>query len=165
MAHPLTRSYCEGGEGQVDTSEKPRISARSPVLPMIFTLEIVPSAPFVPRIFVYPSISFPRRPDYRSHRAGSVFFTSCRHFACPCDGVIPLIIAVKICWFGINCRWVGSGCELFSLVVDCRSLVGGMIVALALSLRAVERCDDARRAGAVVMARRISVVRRPWRLG
>ena len=52
MAHPLTRSYCEGGEGQVDTSKTPRISARSPVLPMIFTLEIVPSAPFVPRIFV-----------------------------------------------------------------------------------------------------------------
>ena len=81
-------------------------------------------------------------------------------------GVISLIIAFKICWFGFDCRWVGCGCELFSFVVDCRSLVGGgMIVALALSLRAVEHCDDARRAGAVVMARRISVVRRPWRLG
>ena len=66
---------------------------------------------------------------------------------------------------GFNCQWEGCGCVVSSFLVACRSLVGGMFVALALSLRAVERCDDARRAGAVVMARRISVVRRPWRLG
>ena len=75
----------------------------------------------------------------------------------------PLIIAFKIYWFGFDCRWVGCGCELFLFVVDCRLLVGGMIVALALSLREVKRCDDARRAGAV--GRRISCGRRPWRLG
>ena len=60
---------------------------------------------------------------------------------------------------------MGCGCELFSFVVDCRSLVGGTFVALALLLRAVERCDNARRVGAAVMVWRISFVRRPWRLG
>ena len=79
--------------------------------------------------------------------------------------MIPLIIAIKICWFGFDCRWVGCGCELFLFVVDRRALVVGMIVALALSLCVVERCNDARRGGADVMARRISDVRRPWRLG
>ena len=49
-------------------------------------------------------------------------------------------------------------------VVACRSLVGGMFVALALPLQAVERCDDARRVGAVVMVKRISFISRPWRL-
>ena len=52
-----------------------------------------------------------------------------------------------------------------SFLVACRPLVGGMFVALALPLYAVERCDDARCVGAVVIVRRISCVRRPWRLG
>ena len=60
--------------------------------------------------------------------------------------------------------WV-VGAWFFSFVVACRALVGGMIVTLALPLCAVERCDDARRVGAVVMVWRISCVRRPWRLG
>ena len=38
-----------------------------------------------------------------------------------------------------------------SFLVACRSLVGGMFVALALPLYAVERCDDARHVGAVIL--------------
>ena len=50
----------------------------------------------------------------------------------------------------------GGGCWMVSIMrwrARCR-VCRRVIVALALSLRAVERCDDARRAGAVV--RRIS---------
>ena len=58
-----------------------------------------------------------------------------------------------------------AGASFFSFVVACRSLVGGMFIAVALPLCAVECCDGIRRVGTVVMVRRISFVPRPWRLG
>lgn len=64
----------------------------------------------------------------------------------------------------VDGRVVGAWFLFCLFVVACRSLVRIVSITLALSLGAMERCNNVRNAGAVSMAWRILLVCRPWML-